>query len=181
MPRLQKNIAFFESKMRLLYKMLGLNCLSESVDGNIDHGNTFKGYHTYDSLDSIVDRFTAGRPLSGFCLDDEHKSIHVAYNLGQRKVGYTTFTFEDRDLIQQSCGAHYCRFYHSRENETWDSKLSISAFGIMLPFKKLNDFNHQFTIVYSDWEVLNCTGDSYKSQVPVSKSLFEEVLNDGMY
>jgi len=183
MPRLQKQVAYFKSKMTLLHKMFGLDCLADSLVDNPQQQHRYKGHHTYSSLDEVLDKFRSGKPLSGFCLENNYDRIHVAYNRHKDMVSYTTFTFKDEDLPHESCGVYYDRFYHSGEELTAsESTLKISAYGMMLPFKKNKDYARQFTIIYSDWEVLICIeGKKCKGQVPVSKSLFSEVINGGLY
>ena len=183
LPRLKKDISFLKAKLTLLHKMFGLDCLAKSLEEDEKNEYKYKGYHTYSSHEEITDLFRSGRPISGFCLDNNYDRIHVAYNRHKDMVSYTTFTFKKKDLIQESCGVQYCRFYPSGEELTVSlSTLKVSAYGMMLPFKKKNDYACQFTIIYSDWEVLICNGgEKFKTQVPVSKSLFSEVINDGVY
>ena len=157
LPRLKKDISFLKAKLTLLHKMFGLDCLAKSLEEDEKNEYKYTGYHTYSSHEEITDLFRSGRPISGFCLDNNYDRIHVAYNRHKDMVSYTTFTFKDEDLPHESCGVYYDRFYHSGEELTAsESTLKISAYGMMLPFKKNKDYARQFTIIYSDWEVLIC-------------------------
>ena len=80
MPRLQKQVAYFKSKMTLLHKKFGLDCLADSLVDNPQQQHRYKGHHTYSSLDEVLDKFRSGKPLSGFCLENNYDRIHVAYN-----------------------------------------------------------------------------------------------------
>jgi hypothetical protein len=61
------------------------------------------------------------------------------------------------------------------------SSLNIVNYALMLPYSRRGfPFQSQFTVVYSDWEVLlsdNNSPDSKKGLVYVHRPLFEDVLS----
>ena len=61
------------------------------------------------------------------------------------------------------------------------SSLNIVNYALMLPYSRSNfPFQSQFTLVYSDWEVLlgdNNSPDSNKGPFYVHRPLFEDVLS----
>jgi hypothetical protein len=61
------------------------------------------------------------------------------------------------------------------------SSLNMVNYALMLPYSRRGfPFQNQFTLVYSDWEVLMCDNnapDSMKGPVYVHRPLFEDVLS----
>jgi hypothetical protein len=83
-------------------------------------------------------------------------------------------------LTRQECS--FCRFDCTEEvSSVKKSSLNIVDYALMLPYSRTGfPFQKQFTLVYSDWEVLLCDNDApigNKGPVYVHRRLFDDVLS----
>jgi len=149
----------------------------------------YQGYHVYKSQKEIVGRFESGKPLSCFVLKGNLDVVHVAYKCGEGRknglgkgrgtIAYLTFGYSTHLLHTQETGVHFCEFHHKETTELpispKDLKSQITDYALMLPYWKMsgNDklYLSQFTLVYSDWEVLRC-------DLPVDKKGFATTNNN---
>jgi len=79
-------------------------------------------------------------------------------------------------------GMQFCRFECTEEvSSVKKSSLKIVDYALMLPYSRRGfPFQKQFTLVYSDWEVLLCDNDApigNKGPVYVHRPLFDDVLS----
>ncbi len=84
-------------------------------------------------------------------------------------------------MYTHNIGMQFCCFLCTDEvSSVKKSSLNIVDCALMLPYSRRGFlFQSQFTLVYSDWEVLLCDNnapDSKKGPVYVHRPLFEDVL-----
>ncbi len=93
----------------------------------------------------------------------------------------------------QETGAHYCQFTWESNRGT-DGKNHVSVVdttkedldkqiehcALMLPYNNLSKiFQRQFTLIYSDWDVLRCNSRDQKGIPQLEKRVFtEEYINN---
>ena len=74
----------------------------------------------------------------------------------------------------------FCRFDETRDNTNRKDAMNITDYALMLPYRKAGlPFQHQFTLVYSDWTVLTCASCKnneavVKGHVALDYALFGE-------
>lgn len=188
--KMRKSTSYFEAKLRLLYKMKGLDSLYDKYKESIELETRVRQpsmFYTFPKRKDVMDSFEVGKPLSCFCLDNNYLKIHVAVALGDcsenKKEGdnfaYLTFDCKVQQWFQRELGVHFCMFRLEDDKPTTANKssLNFTDYALMLPFKKKGSFCKQYTLIYSDWEVLICEGDNVKGQTPVSCDLYEDVVN----
>lgn len=169
----------------------------DASDDGDDKRDWFKGYHVYGSRKEVMDRLQQGKPLSCFCLDGDKdsKEVHVAFTEGEKRnvtVSYLTLTYDTaRSRIET--GMHFCSFsikpeegssHEPKVTQVKREELLPVDYALMLPYIVTpsasatdEDFFQQYTLVYSDWEVLRCTGGQVKGRVTLDEQLFTEALN----
>ena len=188
--KMQKSTSYFEGKLRLLYKMKGLNSLYDKYKESIELVPRVLQppmFHTFSKRKHVMDSFEDGKPLSCFCLDNNYRKIHVAVALGDclenknegDNFAYLTFDYNVQIYFRREAGVHFCQFKLTDEKPTTANKssLNFTDYAVMLPFKNKGTFCNQYTLIYSDWEVLICEGDDVKGQTPVSCDLYKDVVN----
>lgn len=178
---MRKEATFLETKLRLLNKKQGMDILSESYEPN-NGGDWFKGFHTYENEETILERYTTGRPLSCLFRDNIHNEALVAFKSGKRKIGedapvsYVKFSFKTIQEMKEECGVHFCRFELSENVKETIADTNITDYAIMLPYRYKEIFAKQYTLVYSDWEVLHIEEMlATKKRTSVSHRLFSEL------
>ena len=193
---MRKDCAYFESKLRMLHKLKGLNSLSDQVNDRGSARDWFKGYHTFSTKKSVLDRFYQGRPLSCFCLDGSRHEVHVAVLLNHLSfsdcsktkqdkkdydIAYLTFSYDTDDWYNQEGGMDFCKFKLTEDITCANKRdLNVTDYALMLPFTNKSQFHEQFTLIYSDWEVLICDDlTKKKGPVPISHILFDMVVHGG--
>ena len=85
-------------------------------------------------------------------------------------------------MYTHETGMQFCRFECTEEvSSVKKSSLKIVDYALMLPYSRRGfPFQNQFTLVYSDWEVLLCDNDApigNKGPVYVHRPLFDDVLS----
>jgi hypothetical protein len=194
---MRKDQQYRETKMRLLQKLHGIELLASSYKGKSDERHWFKGYHVYKSRAQVIDRLQERKPLSCFCLGNESPQVHVAFCEEEQRgktVSYFTLNY-DTTTFQEETGVQFCPFVINTNRGTHvpavtrttkeELRTEISNYALMLPLivnssanSMEEDVADQYTLVYSDWEVLRCTDEQKKKgRVALDKPLFKRVLN----
>ena len=70
-----------EGKIRLLYKLAGMEFLNEEYEDVHARRDRYKGYHVFPNKSAVENRFLKGGPLSCFCLDGRCNEVHVAFRM----------------------------------------------------------------------------------------------------
>lgn len=144
----------------------------------------FRGYHCFTKKTEVFNRFSTGCPLSCFILDGDTSHVHIAYhdNDSAGHLTYATFKCAKTTMHIKESGVHFCKFVKTNE-ETKSRKadLNITDFALMLPYMhpKMQErygFQMQFTLIYSDWEVLLCDQEVLKGQASLDESLFGNIF-----
>jgi len=186
---MRKNASYFESKLRLLHKLNGLHSLQSEYFPNDKSRDWFRGYYTFSNQATVRKLFRRGKPLSCFCLDENHHELHVAVLGGddipieerlESSIYYLTFTYDTNKNFTSETGMHFCQFKLQEGVRCGEkAKMKISDFAIMLPYIRDTEYIEQYTLIYSDWEVLICGGKDQrpKGQTPICERLFESVMN----
>ena len=186
---MQKCQLYREGKIRLLHKLTGMAFLNEEYDDGHARCDRYKGYHVFPNKSAVENRFLKGEPLSCFCLDGSCNEVHVAFNRDKPEqrgdeceVTFLSFCYHTSQMYTHDTGMQFCHFVCTDEvSSVKKSSLNIVDYALMLPYSRSGFlFQSQFTLVYSDWEVLLCDNnapDSKKGPVPVHRPLFEDVLS----
>lgn len=137
------------------------------------------------------------------------RTVHVAFKDKETRSSNTTnqtatisyLTYDIVDIVDgiktntRETGVHFCKFI-PRENGGFQSRFdqkalqsNIMGHALMLPYisdisddgsYNSNGYGDLYTLVYSDWEVLRCTGvGPRKCRVGVEPSVFSGVMNPG--
>jgi hypothetical protein len=189
---MQKNQEFREWKLRLLHKLNGFDTLMSAFpEIHVrDSGTWYKGYHVFDSCKDIQQRHRAGKALSCFSLDGETNTVCVAFHDGYKidddgddVVHYFTFKYETGGTMDDKVsGVHYCSFQEGTKQTITRDELNarIDGYALMLPLTVTGkSFAKQFTLVYSDWEVLRTDNqEKNKGRPCIDKHLFGELLGE---
>lgn len=199
---MRKTQTFRESKMMLLHKCNGLDLL----DGRINANGTrhwFQGFHVYPNMRDVLRRIVRGDPISCFSTSETETEVHVAFTEGEHRsttVSYMTLSYDTTRNFAMDTGVHFCSFIPKKEHasrrvavkraEREELRSAVVGYALMLPrihkqhpyvvkspAQGTVDEQHQFTLVYWDWEVLRCT-DEGKTKGPVKADgkLFLEAL-----
>jgi hypothetical protein len=178
--KLRKNPQYFAGKLLILQQQRGLDILVRSENPS---SVRYRGYFVFPSIKAVKDRFQSGQPLSCFCLDENRSEFHVAYLTKKRKgkacqggndINYLTFLCRHGTLKTCETGVRFCRFDELRDNTKHKDAMNITDYALMLPYRKVGlPFQHQFTLVYSDWTVLTWASCE-KGHVALDYALFGE-------
>ena len=178
-----------EGKIRLLHKLTGMEFLNREYASVFTWLDWFKGYHVFQKQSEVKDRFRSGEPLSCFCLDGDCNEVHVAFTRGEpeqrrdeHKVTFLSFCYHTSQMYTHETGMQLCRFECTNEvSLVRKTSLNVLDYALMLPYSKRGfPFQKQFTLVYSDWEVLLCDNsdpDNNKGPISVHLPLFADILS----
>lgn len=168
----------------MLHKLNGLGMLYRMADGPSDKDDRYHGYFVFPSKKEVKKRFKSGKPLSCFCLDGNRSEVHVAFKNkikdGEHDISYLTFHCRHGHLNTYETGVFFCKF-ESTGTRTLDSKaeMNITDYALMLPYVKDGyPFQQQFTLIYSDWQVLvhgSKNDEAIKGNVTVDRELFNKL------
>lgn len=174
-----------EGKIRLLHKLTGMEFLNREYVSASTRPDRYKGYHVFQNKSEVEDRFKSGKPLSCFRLDGDCNAVHVAFTRGEpeqrgdeHEVTFLSFRYHTSQMYTHETGMQFCRFECTNEvSSVRKTSLNLLDYALMLPYSKMGfPFQRQFTLVYSDWDVLLCDNndpDSSKGPVSVHSPLFE--------
>lgn len=188
---MQKNQEYREWKLRLLHKLNGFDTLMNAFPEILtsDPRTRYKGYHVFDSCEDIKRRHRDGKALSCFTLDGDTDIVCVAFHGGYNFddngydiVHYITFEYNAGGIMDDKVsGVHFCSFKEGSVQtiKKEDLNVRIGDYALMLPLTVAgNRFAKQFTLVYSDWEVLRTDiQEKNKGRPCVDKLLFNELLS----
>jgi hypothetical protein len=140
--------------------------------------------------------------------DSGNDVVHVAFkNKGKRRsdgtiksatISYLTLHLDCSSVAAEESGVHFCSFslkkdtngsIQSNKVDPKEFEPKIAGYSMMLPYitdigddgsYNKNGFSGKFlyTLVYSDWEVLQCTNNDgvRKGRVAVEQGVFSEIL-----
>jgi hypothetical protein len=167
---MRKDQTYRETKMLLLQKLTGIAWVKKAfeTDDNSSDREWFRGQFRYESLEVIIERFNDGRPISCFQSKHSEKLFYVAFFAGNHaEMSYLTIESHTSEMYVQECGVQFCKFKIVQERST--DKIAVKTasknevmdmmdyYALMLPYNKKGiTFQRQFTLIYSDWEVLLC-------------------------
>ena len=113
---------------------------------------------------------------------------HVAFTRGEseqrgdeHEVTFLSFHYPTLQMNTHETGMQFCRFECTNEvSSVRKTSLNLLDYSLMLPYSKMGFlFQRQFTLVYSDWDVLLCDNndpDSNKGPVSVHFPLLKYVF-----
>ena len=169
--------SYFEPKMRLLQTQTGLEFLEDEFSSKADNtvrSDSFVGYKIFDSLTTVKKRLEKGKALSCFCIDGSRDEVCIAYKVPKQPFNDITYvTVKVKYDVKEVAGVHFRRFEIQQGTHKIErGSQRITDFAIMLPFWYKNNFGQQYTLVYSDWDVLDNDRKDRKGPTPVSRKLF---------
>lgn len=169
---MRKDQQYRETKMRLLHKLLGIEWLRDvfdGIDGKDRFGRDwFKGYYKYDYLQTILDRIAQGRPISCAASKTNDHHFYVAFgSKSQGSLSYITLISQPTTKFEEEMGVQFCNFKIAHKEGTSDVDVKtvsksefkelVGDYALMLPYMKEGGFQENFTLVYHDWDVLECS------------------------
>lgn len=172
---MRRTMSFYMTKLTLLCRLWNLSWIERSYsDTDEDIRDWFKGHHVYETSNMVIEKFKAGdEPISCFCLKDDTNMVHVAFYPGDRdQIGYISFTYNIDQMFVEEIGIHFCKFQCLSNivvaNKV-ETKRNMDRHALMLPYRLDSArFDHQYTLVYSDWEVMvNDNGSKNSKGVPL--------------
>lgn len=191
---MQKSASYFEGKLLLLHKLNGLESLYDRYKENKGYKDRVKRppmYYTFSKRCTVLEWFSDGKPLSCFCLNNNYHEIHVSVGmsdcLDMKKEGddfaYLTFRYNVIDSFICESGVQFCKFKKDEGVTTAKKELlNFTDYAVMLPFNEKNrKFSQQYTLIYSDWEVLICDEDYVKGKTALSHDLYDPILSGRVY
>lgn len=183
---MRKDQKYRETKMRLLHKLLGIEWLDDAFDDEENNPrNWFKGHFKYEDLNKITDRLVEGRPISCAVSKDDDTQFFVSFCSGsQESIKYVTLAFQPSTNFEEEMGVQFCKFnLISEAREVVVKTVTkrkfqdlIGGYALMLPYMKEGGYRQNFTLVYHDWDVLECTNDtnSRKGHPVAARGVFSE-------
>ena len=138
---------------------------------------------------AVENRFLKGEPLSCFYLDGSCNEVCGAFNRDNPEqrgdecvVTFLSYRYHTSQMYTHDTGIQFCNVVCPHKvSSVKKSSLDIVDYALMLPYSRRGIlFQYQFTLVYSDWEVLLCDNnapDSKKGPVYMHSPLFEDVLS----
>lgn len=186
---MRRDQQYRETKMRLLHKLLGMEWLRDAFDG-VDRADRksrdwFKGYFKYKELETITDRIAQGQPISCAASKTNKHHFYVAFNAEtEGYLSYITLVCQPTTKFVEEMGVHFCKFkiVHMESSPDIDVKTVkkkefkelVGDYALMLPYMKEGVFRENFTLVYHDWDVLECSDvtPSLKGRPVPSASVF---------
>ena len=152
-----------EGKIRLLHELTGMEFLNREYVSVFTWPDRYKGYHVFQNKSEVEDRFRSGEPLSCFRLDGDCNAVHVAFTRGEpeqrgdeHEVTFLSFCYHTLQVYTHETGMQFCRFECTNEvSSVRKTSLNLLDYELMLPYSKMGfPFQRQFTLVYSDWDVI---------------------------
>jgi hypothetical protein len=174
----RKNQQYREQKLTLIHKLYGIESLSSNLMGSQKGPrNWFRGYHRYESINDITSRFFGGKTLSCFRTSTDVDEVHIAFLSGNRDATkYLTLKYDVNSIHVQEAGVHFCAFWLKKDDSTGsaavttinnhDLQACVLDYALMLPLHG-QPTKKQYTLVYSDWEVLRCSTVARKKGIPI--------------
>ena len=127
-------------------------------------------FHTYSSIEIIVNHFMSGKIISGYHHPKYPKHVIVAYWQADKMLGLVALQADIGVIEQYESGMYFCRFSvavalaTSSPRHYINENMTIGA--IMLPLTRTNEhFHMQYSVIYSDWDVLRSNGDKGLPQI----------------
>ncbi len=170
MVSMRKDQQYRMTKMMLLQKLTFMDWMESNFDYDDSSTESWMthGFSIYEGgINQVLNLYANGNPISAFRFaDDPDTTFRVAMNCGTKNmVTYATLRAQTRVRTARRVGVHFC--YFSIENdintmqytsETLEKKIlqnTATAFALLLPHKQDGiEFSQQYTVIYSDWEVL---------------------------
>ena len=177
-----------KARLDLLHRLYVVDALERAF--SCDTGprrEWFSGYYVYNSPQEVATKFKEALPISTFCIDGSN-AVHVAVRGARTELRYLSITYDTSDCFRQDTGVHFCRFNLAMKENSQDIQInsgekevirsSIVHYALMLPYIVENCSSLQlFTLVYSDWDVLQCGhADHNKGRPRVEEDVFRHVL-----
>lgn len=170
---MRKTQDYRAKKLMFLSKLVALDQLQHFMNDDDEEPDEardwFKAYRVFPGSDEVMRRFRSGQALSGFVTEDAPNEVKIAYSSGNYgEYGVWSLNFSMRDMYTKEMGMHFCKFdfvrYTDSEGKCRIQQTTLTkkeivgimkSHVILLPYKKDGHaFGEQFTIVYSDYDVL---------------------------
>ncbi len=138
-------------------------------------------FYLYKNKQDILNRLEKGKPISALYFKDRLQTVFVAYSIGRYDIALMPITFDPNSLVDEASGMFFCRFFieNNKDDIIHTEKKVVCGLtrigALMLPFKMGSDctrFRGQFTVIYSDWDVLQ--QDGTKGIPKLNRALFQE-------
>ena len=180
---MRKTIQYFKTKLLHIHRVKGFRGLREAFFGESEKRDWYRGHYVFDKEEDIMRRFQEGKPLSCFVFEHQPGAVHVAYespfyqDKANNEFRYLSFDINSAEWTNKIMGVHFSQFT-LREGYSIGNKRQTNtcSHALMLPYWKFiggrRRFEQQFTLVYSDWEVLRNDLDGNKGFATVDYSLF---------
>jgi hypothetical protein len=190
--KLKKASSWYVGKLLKMHKNAGFEAVRDAYKKTQSRKRDwYRGYVTFQSVADISQRFKSAKPLSCFLIGNDATRLCVSFKPHDRvyqdeesedDLFYVTLTCKPSTMHIKETGVHFCRFemdgvVHSAKKE----EVNISNYALMLPYIQKErqgiPFQMQYTLIYSDWEVLRCDLPSEPKGLSSSDNrLFNEMI-----
>ncbi len=177
LTNMRRTYTFMSSKLTEVHQSNVLDWIMHNFDP-VESVSSYASnglFHTYCSMEAILNNVTTGKIISGYHHPVYSGHVIVAYREADKMLGLGAFqSFIGVDEQYQS-GMYFCRFSEAVELATSSPRQyineNVTVGAVMLPLAKTHQqFQMQYSVIYSDWDVLKSNGD--KGQPQMSYDLF---------
>ncbi len=172
LTNMQRTYTFMSSKLTEIHQSNVLDWIMHNLDPPQPvSSNPRNGlFHTYSSIEIIINHFMSGKIISGYHHPQYPKHMIVAYWQADKMLGLVALQADIGVDEQYESGMYFCRFSEavalatSSPRHYINENMTVGA--IMLPLTKTNEqFLMQYSVIYSDWDVLRSNGDKGLPQI----------------
>ncbi len=164
--------SFMSSKLTEVHQSNVLDWIMHNLNPpvtapTVPHNNVF---YTYASKAAMFDHLMDGKIISGYYHPQYPKHVIVAYCEANKMLGLMALYADIGVDEQYDLGMYFCKFSEDVRLATSSSRQyiceNVTVGAIMLPFKNANEeFQIQYSVTYSDWDVLRSIGDKGLPQI----------------
>ncbi len=177
LTNMRRTYTFMSSKLTEVHQSNVLNWIMHNLDP-VESVSSYASnglFHTYCSMEAIRNNVTTGKIISGYHHPLYPGHVIVAYREADKMLGLVAFQANIGVDEQYQSGMYFCRFSEVRELATSSPRQyineNVTVGAVMLPLAKTNQqFQMQYSVIYSDWDILKSNGD--KGQPQMSYDLF---------
>jgi hypothetical protein len=177
LTNMRRTYTFMSSKLTEVHQSNVLDWIMHNFDP-VESVSSYASnglFHTYCSMEAILNNVTTGKIISGYHHPQYPRHVIVAYREADKMLGLVAFQANIGVDEQYESGMYFCRFSEVRELATSSPRQyineNVTVGAVMLPLAKTNQqFQMQYSVIYSDWDVLKSNGD--KGQPQMSYDLF---------
>jgi hypothetical protein len=176
LKNMRKSTEYIKARLKRIHCLAGFKFLKEAYSTSKPRASTDpRNFYIFSSAQEVINRYNQGKPLCGFVADDKDK-VHVAFKTNNAgNIDFLTFQYDTKERKKTEAGVHFCMFRLLDGTTTKrEDELNIEHHAIMLPYWHGADYAFQYTLIYSDWDVLRTDLDEMKGPACIQAQLFDD-------